>query len=60
MYGFEEETLKNTSGSRVMFINKQLGLSFRLHKPHPSNILKIYQVKELVEFIKKLEENYHE
>ena len=55
MFGFEEDTKGYTSGSRAMFINNNLELSFRLHKPHPLNILKNYQVKELIEFIKKLE-----
>ena len=57
MFGFEEETKGYSSGSRIMFINKLLDMSFRLHKPHPSNLLKNYQVKELFMFIKKLEEN---
>ena len=56
MFGFEEDTKGHTSGSRVMFVNTSLDLIFRLHKPHPIKNLKNYQVKELIEFIKKLED----
>ena len=52
--GCTEDTKGRTSGSRVMFINKILDANFRLHKPHPNNLLKDYQIKELLEFIKKL------
>ena len=55
LYGFTEDTKGRTSGSRVMFANNTLDINFRLHKPHPSNILKGYQIKELLELIKKLE-----
>ena len=41
---FEIKTGK-TSGSRVAFYNKSKKLLIRLHKPHPSNELKDYQVK---------------
>ena len=54
--GFSEDTKGHTSGSRVMFINKTQDVNFRLHKPHPSNTLKDYQVKELLDFIDKLGE----
>jgi len=54
LYGFIEDTKGRTSGSRVMFVNKLLDVNFRLHKPHPNNILKEYQLKELIEIIKKL------
>lgn len=56
LYGFTEDTKGRTSGSRVMFISSMLDANFRLHKPHPSNVLKDYQIKELIEFIKKLGE----
>ena len=52
--GFTEDTKGRTSGSRVMFINKILDKNFRLHKPHPTNVLKDYQMKELCELIKNL------
>jgi len=36
------------SGSRVVFFNKRSGRKIKLHKPHPGNILKRYQL-ELIE-----------
>ena len=36
-----------TSGSRIIFSNKKHG-SILLHKPHPGNELKSYQVKQLI------------
>jgi len=47
--GFIEDTKGRTSGSRVMFINKTFDINFRLHKPHPRNILKMYQIDIIVE-----------
>lgn len=32
------------SGSRVVFYNKKLKHNIKLHKPHPGNILKKYQI----------------
>jgi hypothetical protein len=32
------------SGSRVVFSNKKLKHSIKLHKPHPGNIMKKYQI----------------
>jgi hypothetical protein len=32
------------SGSRVVFFNEKLKHSIKLHKPHPGNILKTYQI----------------
>ena len=55
LYGFVEDTKGKTSGSRVMFVNKNLNMNFRLHRPYPSNVLKNYQVKELYEFIQIVE-----
>lgn len=57
-FGYTEYVKGKTSGSRVAFvkeieegkvITKDI---FRLHKPHPSNELKAYQVSELVSFLK--------
>ena len=35
-----------TSGSRVMFLGN--GIKITMHKPHPGNELKEYQVNELI------------
>lgn len=32
------------SGSRVVFFNEKLKHSIKLHRPHPGNILKTYQI----------------
>lgn len=46
--GFHELKIGKTSGSRVKFINSQ-GVQIRMHKPHPSGIIKLYQLKEIRE-----------
>jgi len=35
---------KQGSGSRVVFNNKKLKHSIKLHKPHPGKIMKNYQI----------------
>ena len=44
--GFEEDNKGATSGSRVQFIKDEH--TILLHKPHPGNQLKPYQVKNVV------------
>jgi hypothetical protein len=46
-FGYTLETTGKTSGSRTMFTNED-GDYIRLHKPHPRNILKLYQVDDIV------------
>lgn len=46
--GYYEVTLGKSSGSRVAFINEISKNVIRLHKPHPGNILKRYQL-DLIE-----------
>jgi len=41
LLGYTKSNKGRTSGSRVMFINKQ-NQKILLHKPHPGNILKGY------------------
>jgi predicted RNA binding protein YcfA (HicA-like mRNA interferase family) len=43
--GFEEIRTGKTSGSRVAFWHRDKDIIIRLHKPHPGNELKDYQVK---------------
>lgn len=50
--GYDEVTLGKTSGSRVAFYNKAAEHIIRLHKPHPSNQLKRYQVDYLIDELK--------
>lgn len=47
--GFEELSKGRTSGSRVEFVKDDQ--SILMHKPHPSGILKTYQVSQLVDFL---------
>jgi len=46
-FGYSMETGGKTSGSRTTFTNAD-GDYIRLHKPHPRNILKQYQVDDIV------------
>ena len=39
-----------TSGSRVVFESNEHG-NILLHKPHPNNELKIYQIKQLIDVL---------
>jgi len=51
--GYEEDNRGRTSGSRVAFIHTDTKHIIRLHKPHPGNILKLYQIDELIETLRK-------
>ncbi len=44
-FGFEEIETGKTSGSRVKFENSK-GVPVMLHKPHPSGIMKKYQMNK--------------
>ena len=48
LLGFGGYDEKQGAGSRVMFINEKTGHKIKLHKPHPGNILKRYQM-DLIE-----------
>lgn len=50
--GYEEFNKGKTSGSRVAFVKNQTNHIIRLHKPHPKNILKSYQVDLIIEELK--------
>jgi len=54
-YGYAPYTKGKTSGSRVVFENENSNISLDLHKPHPKNILKPYQMKDVMEFLQKIE-----
>ncbi|MCP4456946.1 MAG: type II toxin-antitoxin system HicA family toxin [Cytophagales bacterium] len=49
-FGFYEVKKGKTSGSRVMFINEE-DIPIMLHKPHPSGIMKRYQMKQVKEIL---------
>ena len=50
--GYSMEKSGKTSGSRVTFAN-QNGDYIRLHKPHPRNILKLYQIDAIIAHLKE-------
>ncbi len=54
LLGFYEWNNGKTSGSRVSFINKKKKIIIKLHKPHPNNILKKYQIDLIIDAIKNL------
>lgn len=49
-YGFKEVKKGKTSGSRVKFMNNQ-NVPLMMHKPHPTGILKRYQLKQIKELL---------
>ena len=49
-YNFKEVKKGKTSGSRVKFINPDK-VPIILHKPHPSGIMKRYQLKQIKEVL---------
>jgi len=49
-FGFQEIKKEKTSGSRVKFENAE-GRVIIMHKPHPSGILKKYQLKQVKEIL---------
>lgn len=48
-FGYVEETKGKTSGSRVLFFNKEKEHAIMLHKPHPGNIMKAYATKYVLQ-----------
>ncbi len=51
-FGYKELKTGKTGGSRRRFANDQKHV-INLHKPHPGNILKHYQVKDVVDALKE-------
>jgi hypothetical protein len=49
-FGFE---LKTTGGSGRKFIHSETRVSHFIHEPHPSGILKAYQVRDALAFLTK-------
>jgi hypothetical protein len=50
-FGYAEE---QGAGSRVVFKNERLQHKIKLHKPHPGNILKRYQLDLIIEELQKI------
>jgi len=51
-FGYSEVRSGKTGGSRVAFANEAQDY-IRLHKPHPRNILKPYQINNLIADLKE-------
>jgi len=47
--GFEKHKTGKTSGSRVKY--EKNGIPIFMHKPHPGNILKLYQVHRVMDVL---------
>ena len=54
-YGYHQNDKGKTSGSRVKFEKEDSKIYLDLHKPHPKNILKPYQMKDVLDFLKKID-----
>jgi HicA toxin of bacterial toxin-antitoxin, len=50
--GYEEQKGGKTGGSRRKFVDSSLCI-ISLHKPHPSNIVKGYALKEVIAHLKE-------
>ncbi|MFC1478575.1 type II toxin-antitoxin system HicA family toxin [Candidatus Margulisiibacteriota bacterium] len=49
-FGFSEMSRGKTSGSRGAFVNSNKDI-IRLHKPHPKQILKEYQIEYIIDYL---------
>lgn len=54
-YGYYQNNRGKTSGARVRFEKEDSDICFDLHKPHPRNTLKPYQILDTLEFLKRIE-----
>jgi predicted RNA binding protein YcfA (HicA-like mRNA interferase family) len=50
--GFEEASTGKTGGSRRRFMNKD-EIVISLHTPHPGNILKSYQIEQIIDILRQ-------
>ncbi|MBL4774941.1 MAG: type II toxin-antitoxin system HicA family toxin [Mariprofundus sp.] len=48
-YDFKVITGGRSGGSRRKFVHQTTGVVVSIHKPHPGNELKLYQVEDLLE-----------
>jgi hypothetical protein len=53
LFGYEEAKSGKTSGPRRAFISNQKGHIIRLHKPHPGNVLRMYQIDFIIQELKR-------
>ncbi|MBC7826890.1 MAG: type II toxin-antitoxin system HicA family toxin [Chitinophagaceae bacterium] len=52
VYGYTEAKKGKSGGSRRKFIDDKKNV-INLHKPHPSNILKTYAIKDVIAHLKE-------
>ena len=52
-FGFVLVNKGSTSGSRIKFFNKVDQNAYIMHKPHPSNIIKGYIMRDILHFLIK-------
>jgi len=52
-YSYIQNNKGKTSGSRVSFEKEDSDIKLDLHKPHPKDTLKPYQMKDTLEFLKR-------
>jgi predicted RNA binding protein YcfA (HicA-like mRNA interferase family) len=45
--------LESGSGSRRRFLHLETHVPYHMHEPHPSGILKEYQVRDLLNFLRE-------
>jgi len=50
---YERSNKGKTSGSRVMFVNRERKSQILLHKPHPRKELLTYQVQQLLDVLRE-------
>jgi len=50
--GYKESKKGKTSGSRVAFVDPESKHIIRLHKPHPSDVVKSYALDQVYEELK--------
>ena len=51
-FDYIEDNSGKSSGSRVAWIHEKGKHVIRLHKPHPGNILKSYQINQILDELK--------
>ena len=51
--GFNISNKGRSSGSRVAFVHDKVVIS--LHRPHPGNVLKRYQIKQVIDVLSREE-----
>lgn len=53
-FDYSQDNVGKTSGSAVRFINAKTKHIIRIHKPHPSPVLKAYVIRLIIDELKKV------